>query len=920
MLPAPCSERWKPLRAGLVDMFYYDTEEFWFHDGRLLLRGNNGTGKSKVLALTLPFLLDGELAPHRVEPDGDRQKRMEWNLLLGGRHPNPERLGYTWLEFGRRAADGTTEFRTIGCGLKAVAGRGIARHWFFVTTLRVGADLRLLPSSRVPLTREKLREEIDGHGLVYDRAADYRRAVDEALFGLGEHRYEVLVNLLIQLRQPQLSKKPDEKLLSRALTEALPPLSPGLVTTVAEAFRGLDEERDALRALAEAHQAANDFLRYYSRYAMIAAKRKAAGPRQTQSRYEQLGRDLTAAEEAFAAADSQLRTARRELDELEQRRTQLDARREALQQDPAMRDAERLTQMRDEARRRDETARIRERDRDRLAAEVQKRSVRADEALRRAETARKALGAAQRQAEETAATARCAPGHRVATDGWEQDPPRARRETQAVADRQSQAVGRLERLLAEAEDRRRVLQAARAEQDRLTAEVQAAAGRLAAAEQESTERAGELARAYRFYLHRLTELRIADPDELIGVLEAWAATGDGANPAVAAIDDAARAAGAELGRLDAELSAQRAAHAERADELGGEIERLRAGGHDAPPFPHTRQPGIRDGRPGAPLWKVTDFAPDVPEEHRAGLEAALEAAGILDAWVTPDGNLVDGDVTVMSGLAPVPGPSCASVLVPAIDSDDPRAGLLSAETVRAVLSAIGLGGTEGTRISTDGRWTNGMLGGAWRKDSAGYIGEGAREAARRARIARLAEELRQERTAICEVDAALADVDGRRDRLADEHRTVPPEAAVREAHTVAAAERRRRGELREQYAHAVTVCGQRQEDLNCRRPVGRRVRSRRRPAGRPWRARRGQGRGGRVPAGARRAMAGRRGVAGGGPGRVRGIGGGGRKPGAPGRGDRSRSHGTGGVVGRSGELRGAARDGGLSGRRAVSAA
>src|SRR5438552_6049190 len=60
--------------------------------------------------------------------------------------------------------------------------------------------------------------------ILYDRAADYRRAVDEHLFGLGPHRYEALVNLLVQLRQPQLSKKPDEKLLSRALTEALPPL------------------------------------------------------------------------------------------------------------------------------------------------------------------------------------------------------------------------------------------------------------------------------------------------------------------------------------------------------------------------------------------------------------------------------------------------------------------------------------------------------------------------------------------------------------------------------------------------------------------------------------------------------------------------------------------------------------------------
>ena len=813
MLPAPSSERWKPLRAGLVNMFYYDAEEFWFHGGRLLLRGNNGTGKSKVLALTLPFLLDGELAPHRVEPDGDRQKKMEWNLLLGGRHPHPERLGYTWLEFGRRAADGTTEFRTIGCGLKAVAGRGIARHWFFVTAQRVGEDLQLLPASRVPLTREKLREEIGSRGLVYDRAVNYRRAVDEALFGLGEHRYEALINLLIQLRQPQLSKRPDEKLLSRALTEALPPLSPGLVTTVAEAFRGLDEERDALRALAEARQAADDFLRHYGRYAMIAAKRKAAAPRQAQSRYEQLGRDMAAAEGAHAAADGALGTARRELTELEQQRTQLEARREALQQDPAMRDAERLEQMRDEARRRDETARIRELDRGRLASEVQRRSVRADEAARRAEAARDRLTAAQRQTEDAAVVARCTPGHHAAADGWEQDPERARRETEAVAGRQGRAVGQLDQLLTEVGERRGALQAARAEEDRHTAEIQAATERLAAAERAAAERARELTGAYRAYLGSLTELRVADPHELLEVQQAWAVTGDGANPAVAAVGDAARAAGTELGRLDAELSAQRAAHTGRAGELEGEIGRLRAGGHDAPPATHTRQHGVRDSRPGAPLWKVTDFALDVPEGDRAGLEAALEAAGILDAWVTPDGNIVDGDVTVVSGLAPVPGQSCASVLTPAIDSADPQARLLSNEAVQSVLRAIGLGGTGGTWVTTDGRWANGVLRGAWGKDSAGYIGEGAREAARRARIAQLSGELQQERTAIGELDAALDDVGVRRERLSDEHRAVPPDAAVREAHTVAAGERGRRGELREQHAHAVTVREQRLGEL-----------------------------------------------------------------------------------------------------------
>jgi uncharacterized protein (TIGR02680 family) len=820
MLPAPSTERWKPLRVGLVDMFYYDAEEFWFHDGRLLLRGNNGTGKSKVLALTLPFLLDGELTPHRVEPDGDRQKKMEWNLLLGGKHPHPERLGYTWLEFGRRAADGTTEFRTIGCGLKAVAARGIARHWFFVTTQRVGDDLHLLPASRVPLTREKLREEIDGHGLVYDRAADYRRAVDEALFGLGEHRYEVLINLLIQLRQPQLSKKPDEKLLSRALTEALPPLSPGLVTTVAEAFRGLDEERDALRALAETRGAATEFLRHYRRYAQVAAKRKATRPRQAQSRYEQLGRDLTAAEEAHSAADAELQAARSELAELERERTRLEARREALQRDPAMRDARELGHRREDARQRGETAREREQTRDRLARELARRSAKAGEAERHASDAEHELHAAQDTAGAAATAARCAPGHHEAIEGWREDLSRARRAAQQVADRQAGAIGQLERLLADVAARASALDRARAEVDRLTAEVQAATERLTVAEQNSAERAVELARSYRFYLRGLTELQVTDPDELIELVTAWAATGDGENPARRVIDDAARSAVGALGGKGAELSARRDAFATTAAELTAEIGRLEAGGHDAPPAPHTRYPQVRDTGPGAPLWKVTDFAPDVPAEHRAGLEAALESAGILDAWLTPEGDLIAGDVVLVSGHHPVAGPSCRTVLVPAVNTGDRQAAALPEAAVRAALSAIGLGeDTATTWVTSEGRWANGVLAGSWHKDAASHIGEGARETARRDRIARLTVELAEVNDAITGLDEALDELDGRKEQLAAEHRAVPPDAEVREAHTRAAEQRKRRQELRDSRAGAERVRAVRQDELEAARIV-----------------------------------------------------------------------------------------------------
>ena len=835
MLPAPSSERWKPLRAGLVDMFYYDHEEFWFHDGRLLLRGNNGTGKSKVLALTLPFLLDGDLAAHRVEPDGDRQKRMEWNLLLGGKHPSSERLGYTWLEFGRRGADDTEEFWTIGCGLKAVAGRGIARHWFFVTSQRPGAELQLLPDSRVPLTREKLREEIGQHGFVYDRAADYRRAVDEHLFGLGPHRYDALVNLLVQLRQPQLSKKPDEKLLSRALTEALPPLSPGLVTTVAEAFRGLDEEREALGSLSEAQDAATAFLGHYRRYAKVAAKRKAAGPRQTTAKYENLSKDFTAAEEAFAAAQQQLDEARRELTELDERRAELEARRDALQADPAMRDAERLDQLGQDADRKEKAAGVQEADRDRHAGQVRRYADRATQTAHRAGAGRDKLAQALREAEATAADASCTRQHQIAVtalDGEDRmvaaylaapESPAAdilaqvRRDAQAIADQQARAVAQLDRLLADVARTRGHLQAAQEAEGRLSADVQAAADRVTAADLTVEERMRLILAGYRLYLSGLVELRIADPDELVAALESWGLAGEGANPAVAIVDDAVRVTGAELGQLAGQLGSQRTRHVTRAGELAEQIGRLRAGGHDAPPAPHTRAANVRDGRPGAPLWKVTDFATGLADAERAGLEAALEAAGILDAWVTPDGNLVDGDVTVVSGLTPVAGASCAGLLVPAIDRADPQAAALDEVSVTSVLSAIGrepgTAGRDAAWVTTDGRWSNGVLSGAWHKDQAGHIGEGAREAARRTRIEQLERELDAERAEIERLDTDVADIAARQDRLADEHRSVPPDDGVREAHTKAAERRDQLAQARTDHAEAVAKLQQRHGEL-----------------------------------------------------------------------------------------------------------
>ncbi len=631
-LPVPDRARWQPLRAGLVDLFYYDLEEFHFHDGRLLLRGNNGTGKSKVLALTLPF-------------------------LLGGKHPHNERLGYTWLEFGRALPDGSAEYRTIGCGLKAVAGRGIARHWFFVTYQRVGRDLSLVSPTRVALTREKFKDAVDGHGLVYDTASEYRRAVDEALFGLGIHRYEALVNLLIQLRQPQLSKKPDEKLLSRALTEVLPPLDPALVATVAEAFRGLDEERETLRALAEAKTAAEQFLGHYQRYSRIAAKRRAAPVRHTHSRYEQLGRELGEAETSYEKATPALEETERLLGALTTAKAQLEARRAALQSSPEMRDAENLKRVGEEAGRLGKFAAERERDLTSSIDNLRRREEQAETARRTTAADVEVLERAKGIAQEAAKAA----GH--ATVVADED----ERAGQTLIERQTNAVDQLQRLLNTATQAEAALRSARESVDRITAEQQGAAERITVAEGVIGEHGAALVDSYRSYSAGTEQFRLSDVDGLLDALEAWTETLAGANPAASAVEEAVLRATAEFGRRQAALDAERTTAENERRAIAEEIARLGAGGHDAPPRPHTRDDEARVGRPGAPLWEVVDFVPDLDAEHQAGLEAALEAAGILDAWVTPDGELhstLTGDVVVRPGEA-APAGGLTAVLAPA---------------------------------------------------------------------------------------------------------------------------------------------------------------------------------------------------------------------------------------------------------------
>ncbi|MCF6354674.1 MAG: TIGR02680 family protein [Candidatus Polarisedimenticolaceae bacterium] len=795
-LPKPNKERWQPLRAGLVDIFYYDYQEFWFRDGRLLLRGNNGTGKSKVLALTLPFLLDGRAMPSRVEPDGDAQKRMEWNLLMGNRYN--ERTGYSWLEFGRLRQDGSTEIFTIGCAMKAVKGRPLTT-WFFTTDQRVAQDFSLLDNNKRTLSKERLREALGEHAVI-EQASRYRQVVDDKLFQLGPERYDALISLLIQLRQPQLSKRPDEKALSKALTEALPPIDPGILSDVADAFRNLEAERQELEGLRQTGQAVDEFRRHYRQYARVAGRRRAAVVRSAQSRHEKISSDLK-------QANASAHTAREEeshiLAQIEETKTTLQkarARERTLQQSPEMRDANTLRQAEERAGEKEAELATIENESRNIAHEVEQRQQQTDQyrsQVKRSTTEIKnrntllaelaiALGIEGEHQRLTTPLQLPNGGEAVGSDDL-----RINTTENAIMQlyrRRSEQLNHIKHL-------NRVVDQALSHHRHFQEQWQVASDQLERLTEEqleaeiTTEQRGQaLVSAFLCYCRELSELPLSDPDTVAESLRTWTITLEGNNPAIQALTSAFEIASHGLADEKAETTQKKEQQEYTLDELCQEKRRLEAGEEQQPPCPYTRRdassPESRQHRPGAPLWKLIDFHSDTDPQLRATVEAALEASGLLDAWVLPEGQLLDSQTwdTLFTSGSPLEQ-NLAQILKPAVDRNDSQANAVSDPVLNALLVSIGWGQSDhNVWIDSNGQWQLGTLQGCWQKTEAEYIGHGARESARHRRLATLAIEISSSEAALKALQQQLDRLAQRKTQLDKEWKAAPDDEALRQAH------------------------------------------------------------------------------------------------------------------------------------------
>ena len=770
-------DRFRLVRAGILNLYEYGDQVFELAGGRLLLRGHNTSGKTKALELLLPFGLDGDISPRKLDPFAKAAKDMRWNLV--GCIEGDQRTGYVWLEFERLRLEGTERVTGV-IGMKANANiQGVKRWYAVVRDRRIGDDL-VLRRGEVPLSKAELAAELGDQCPLIATPSEYRRTLNDAVFGFpSEETFQTMLTLMLELRRPHLSKALDPSGVTRLLSAALPEVDNDLIRRLGDGLEQLEEMRRSIERLRRAHRRLTRFVAdSYSAYARAVLRERGDALRRAETAYENAARRhrdaLDAAGEARGEADRiavELAGAQQEVERAEGALT-------ALLQSPEWQSVEAVEQLARRAERQAEAARAARDHADHAVAETvigEAQEARSAADLADAKVERESLGEHLRR---SATESGFGPRHAVLDEQLGAGDPELWR---GLAVQEVKAwrgvLAKQEQLLAEIDRAQRGLEQAQAVEEAQELRLRGARKRLSDARAALETEQEHLAERVDRWVSELRELPAPDvPAVLTAALDAGRpGAAEASTHWRAAADDRRR----ELARTRAALETRHAMLDDNIGELTTAIEELDAD-IDSGPTRFATRPSSRDNRPGVALWQAIDYAPGVDAAAQAGLEAALEAAGLLDAWVTPDGALLDRetlDAALVDG-ARHEGPTLADALRLAPEAPEPLRTALAAIALADDAPAAG-----GIAVDVRGGFALGPLRGRYAKPQAEHIGARARAAARaRRRAALVAEREHVERERSAKLDA-IAELDDRAQRLIDE------EAAFPSTDVVAAANR-----------------------------------------------------------------------------------------------------------------------------------
>jgi uncharacterized protein (TIGR02680 family) len=260
-------------RLGFVNFWVYDVEEFPFKDGKLLLRGANGSGKSITTQSFIPYILDADRSPERLDPFGSRDRKMDYYLLGNPENGKEESTAYLYLEFQKPRS---RQYRTIGIGLHAKRNNAKMTMWGFciLDGRRVGYDIMLYKeagSENIPLDPKNLRKILGENNIYVDKVSDYKAMVAKHIFGIDSERisdFDQLTNILIKTRSSKLSSKENLKpeQLYDILNESLQTLTDDDLRPMSEAMSKIEDSHrnieDAQNALKDVQAISAEYDRY----------------------------------------------------------------------------------------------------------------------------------------------------------------------------------------------------------------------------------------------------------------------------------------------------------------------------------------------------------------------------------------------------------------------------------------------------------------------------------------------------------------------------------------------------------------------------------------------------------------------------------------------------------------------------------
>ena len=324
------NNRWKMHRIGFVNFWLYDEENFEFIDGKLLLRGQNGSGKSITTQSFIPFVLDGDRTPSRLDPFGSSDRKMEYYFL--GEEGREEATGYLFLEFKKEE---TGEYRTIGIGQRAKRGKPMD-FWGFVILdgKRIGYDLWLykeVGTSKIPYDKRELKSALGEENFFTDSQSEYKKHVNQYIFGFRkEEQYEQFIKLLVKVRAPKLSKEFKPTKVYEILNDSLQTLTDEDLRAMVEAMEKMDEIQDSLDMLKRAFDDVRIIRNEYTRYNQYMIARKAQAYQNKMQEVSNLQKKLEEQEEKLQYAEQEKEQKTSRAAELEEHRKLAEAEKNGL--------------------------------------------------------------------------------------------------------------------------------------------------------------------------------------------------------------------------------------------------------------------------------------------------------------------------------------------------------------------------------------------------------------------------------------------------------------------------------------------------------------------------------------------------------------------------------------------------------------